>query len=162
MKNKWIVCWLLVLIVGASSCSPRSNVSTKEPVKSVEYFLPKWEFEEYPEKRIEIIRFHHTIECRDCETIGHFVIFLLKKEYQQECEEGLIIYRSVNTDLLENQPFIDQYEVLEEDFIITVIDGEKETFVHDETPFKLAREGKDLTPYLRKVISEGLKSIKQP
>ena len=161
MKNRRIVFSLIfVLIVSLVSCMPRPKVPLVAPVKSIEYYLPQWEFKESPEKRIEILRFHHTIECRDCATIGHFVIFLLKKEFQKECEQGLLIYRSVNSDLLENKALLDKYSVLEEDFIVSIVKGEKESFVHDETPFKLAKDGKDLTPYLRKVFSEGLKSLK--
>lgn len=160
MKKKMIVSLLLVSLVFISSCMPKPKVPINEPeVKSVEYYLPEWENKEHPAKRIEIVRFHHTVECRDCSIIGHFVLFLLKQEFQKECEEGLIIYRSVNSDLLENQSLLEKYNVLEEDFIINVVQGEKESFVHDEMPFKLAREGKDLTPYLRKIITDGLKLI---
>jgi hypothetical protein len=159
MKNKWIVLGLLLLSVTLCSCMPKPRVPIGGEVKSVEYYLPKWETEEHPEKRIEILRFHHTVECKDCATIGQFVIFLLKKEYQKECESGLIIYRSVNSDLLENKSLLDKYNVLEEDFVINVVNGEKESIVHDEEPFKLAKNGKDLTPYLRKVFSDGLKSL---
>jgi hypothetical protein len=159
MKNILIVLMLIVMVFSLTSCIPKPRVPIGGEVKSVEYYLPKWETEEHPEKRIEILRFHHTVECKDCATIGQFVIFLLKKEYQKECETGLIIYRSVNSDLLENKPLLDKYNVLEEDFVINIVNGEKESIVHDETPFKLAREGKDITPYLRKVFSEGLKSL---
>jgi len=150
---------LLMVMISAISCMPKPRMPLGEKIKSVEYYLPEWEFQDHPEKRIEIVRFHHSVECRDCSTIGHFVIFLLKKEYQKECEEGLIIYRSVNSDLLENKPLLEKYDVLEEDFVINIVNGEKEIIKHEETPFKLARDGKDITPYLRNVLSEGLKSI---
>lgn len=131
----------------------------KELVKSVEYYLPMWEDKDPPDIRVDMLHFHHTVQCNDCSIIGNAVLALLKEEYQQECEEGQIVYRSVNSDLLENKPLLDHYEVLEEDFIISIVNGEKETVVHDEAPFRLAREGKDLTPYLRKVITERLKAL---
>lgn len=151
---------VIVLIFSLISCIPKPRIPLVSPVKSVEYYLPKWEFIDHPEKRIEILRFHHNVECRDCTTIGHFAIYLLKKEFQKECEKGLLIYRSVNSDLLENKPLLDKYNVLEEDFVVNIVNGEKESIVHDETPFKLAKDGKDLTPYLRKVFSDGLISLK--
>jgi hypothetical protein len=151
---------IFVLIVSLVSCMPRPKIPLVAPVKSVEYYLPEWEFKDHPEKRIEIVRFHHTVECRDCATIGNFVVFLLKKEFQKECQEGLLIYTSINSELLENSHFLNKYNVQEEDFVVNIVNGEKESIVHDETPFKLAKDGKDLTPYLRKVFTEGLKSLK--
>lgn len=160
MKNKWVVLGLIFVSISLSACIPKPRVPIGGEVKSVEYYLPEWEFKDHPEKRIEIVRFHHTVECKDCATIGHFVIFLLKKEFQKECQDGLIIYRSVNSELLENSHLLDKYNVQEEDFVINIVNGENESIVHDEEPFKLAKDGKDLTPYLRKIFTEGLKNLK--
>lgn len=124
--------------------------------------MPEWEGKDLPTQRIEILRFHHSVECKDCATIGHFVVYLLKKEFQTECESGKVIYLSVNSDMLENKPLLDKFNVLEEDFVVSIVKGDKEEIRHDVTPFQLARDGKDLTPFLRKTIQEGLNKISKP
>jgi len=149
----------LLFLVSCRSLSP--NFPAKQ-IKSLEYYLPEWEGTELPSNRIEILRFHHTVECKDCATIGHFVVYLLKKEYQKECQEGRIVYLSVNSDMLENKPLLDKFNVLEEDFVVSFVSGDKEDIRHEVVPFKLAKEGKDLTPFLRKILQEGLSKISKP
>ena len=161
MKNKWIlVLILLLLITGCRKNTERA--SDKPKMISIVWYLPEWDTLELPENRVELLRFHHTVECEDCRMLGEMILYLLQKTFAEEAKQGKIIYKSINSELLENKPLLDHFQVMEEDFVINVVKQEEENVTHDPEPLGLAKEADKLYIYLKALLSDHLSKLDTP
>lgn len=152
--------FVLLLCMG---CQNKNVMPDKPlPVESVVWFSPEWENQDLPTNRIELLRFHHTVECQDCKMVGEMILFLLQNEFTSETKSGTIIYKSINSELLENKPILQHFEVYEEDFVINrVLDGQ-ETIYHDPKPLELAKEADKLHQYLKELMISELTKLRSP
>lgn len=158
MKNKWILLLIVCLIIPGCRHQPgKTSISPK--IIPIVWYLPEWETQELPEKRIELLRFHHTVECEDCRMVGEMVLYLLQNTFNEEAKQGKIIYKSINSELLENKPLLDHFQVMEEDFVINVVSQEEESITHDPQPLALAKEADKLHLYLKAMLSEHISKL---
>lgn len=158
MKNKCFSIILLLFVLTGCRIQP-GNKAVKPVINPVVWYLPEWEWEELPESRIELLRFHHTVECEDCRMVGEMVLFLLQNTYSQQAKEGSIIYKSINSELLENKPLLQHFEVMEEDFVINFVNEGSETVNHDPKPLELAKKADQLHLYLKELLERELKKL---
>lgn len=158
MKNKCLSVILLLFVL--TGCRMQPGTKADKPVVSpIIWYLPEWEWEELPESRIELLRFHHTVECEDCRMLGEMVLYLLQNTFSQEAREGKIIYQSINSELFENKPLLQHYEVMEEDFVINFVNKGTESVNHDPKPLGLAKQADQLHLYLKDLLQKELKKL---
>ncbi|MDD4664197.1 MAG: hypothetical protein PHD83_06015 [Caldisericia bacterium] len=158
MKNKWILIFIMLLLI--PGCRKNTEkVQNKPKMIPIVWYSPEWETRELPEKRIELLRFHHTVECEDCRMVGEMVLYLLQNTFNEEAKQGKIIYKSINSELLENKPLLDHFQVMEEDFVINVVSQEEESITHDPEPLALAKEADKLHIYLKEMLADHLSKL---
>jgi len=91
--------------------------------------------------------------------VGEMVLYLLQNTFNEEAKQGKIIYKSINSELLENKPLLDHFQVMEEDFVINVVTHEEESITHDPEPLALAKEADKLHLYLKEMLAEHISKI---
>jgi len=160
MKKKWMCLFIVVLLFSGCTKQDIRPVSAPKVIPIV-WYPAEWESQEPPENRIELLRFHHTIECEDCRMVGEMVLYILQNTFSEQAKKGIIIYKSINSELLENKPMLDHFQVMEEDFVVNIVTGEQESITHDPEPLALAKEADKLHLYLKKMLSDHLSLLNQ-
>ena len=94
--------------------------------------------------------------------VGEMVLYLMQNTFEKEAKQGKIIYKSINSELFENKPLLDHFQVMQEDFVINVVKKEEESITHDPKPLGLAKEADKLHIYLKALISDHLSKIDVP
>jgi len=94
--------------------------------------------------------------------VGEMVLYLMQNTFAEEAKQGKIIYQSINSELFENKPLLDHFQVMEEDFVINVVKQEEESIAHDPKPLGLAKEADKLHIYLKALLSDHLAKLDAP
>ncbi len=160
-RNLFIFTLCAILTIGTISCrrsqktEPSGTHGFHEIIDSRRYFPENYLEVELPEQRLEILHFHHTIECIECYLIGEALMELLTNNYQEEVNRGLITYRRINSEYLENKPILFDYAVMEEDFITHIMTEELDQITQHHYLWPMALEHSELLkPTLAEIISE--------
>ena len=112
-----------------------------------------------PPTRLDLLRFHHTEECEECFLIGEAVLDILNKEYSPELEQGLITYRAVNSEYLENKPLLLHYGVMEEDFVTNVLSPTLDQIDQHHELWLITKDSSQLRQALLQIIQERFELI---
>ena len=120
--KRMILCFLLLsLLCSFSACKTKQNSTKKTINKTIQYYPENYLELDLPEYRLDIVRTHHTVECADCLIIHEATLDVLNKEYPDELKKGLITYRAIDCEYLENKPLVLKYDAMEEDFITHIV-----------------------------------------
>ncbi len=83
--------------------------------------------------QLEVYYTHSTNRCAGCRAIEDQTIETLQHDFKTELEQGIIMFKAINIDEVENESFVEKYEVWGSSlFIIKNGSGEK---------FDLTRDG---------------------
>lgn len=91
--------------------------------------------------------------------VGEMVLYILQHTFEQEARQGIIIYKSINSEFLENKSILEHFEVYEEDFVMNIVQDGKETILHDPKPLELAKEADKLHIYLKELLVKHLSKL---
>jgi hypothetical protein len=161
-KNKLFGLFLIfIILITLNSCKSRNSYSIITKSLDIEYYPENFEYLNLPDNRIEIIRFHHTLECDDCFIIGNAFLSILKKDYTDLCEKGIITYRAVNSELLSNKPLCEKYESLEEDLVLNVVIDNQDNLSHLHDLWLLTDDLEKLNSKITEILNKDLQNIKK-
>jgi len=162
-KNKFnflfSVFLVFIILINFNSCKSKVNNSIIIQSSDIEYYPANFELLNLPENRIEIIRFHHTEECDDCFIIGNAFLSILKKEYSELCQKGIITYRAVNSELLSNKSLCEKYESLEEDLVLNTVINNKDNLSHLHDLWLLTKDLEKLNSKIKELLDKELQNI---
>jgi len=149
---------IILLLINYSSCKSNSSLKIAESL-DIEYYPADFEFLNLPENRIEIVRFHHTVECDDCFIIGKAFLSILNVDYADLCKIGTITYRAVNSELLSNKPLCEKYESLEEDLVLNAVINNKDNLYHLHDLWLLTDDLEKLNIKIKEILNKELLNI---
>ncbi len=99
-----------------------------------------------PDYRLDIVHFWH--ECLESYYIGEAIKEILQEHYQEEVEQGLITYRLVRSQYLENSELVFNYKAMTEDFVTHLITEEKDEMKNHHFLWYIAEDEERLRQYL--------------
>jgi hypothetical protein len=159
IKSSFFIVLIFSILFSLYGCKLNNNKEIIKKSPDIEYFPENFEDINLPDNRIEIVRFHHTVECKDCLVLGNVVLSILKKDYEDACKNGIITYRSANSELLSNKPLCEKYESLEEDLVFNIVLNNKDQISHHHELWLLASEQKKLEEKLSELLKKEIETI---
>ena len=118
MKHPRMLYFFIVLCIffgSLTSCSNQKE-TTKDLSVQTEYYYPEnWSIDNPPEKHVEIVQFYHADKCDTCILLQETLKNLLNTKYRDFSEEGIVIYRGIATNYIENLALKQEFFVMEED-----------------------------------------------
>jgi hypothetical protein len=152
----------MVLVLSMNACRTTQQTSQQKHntlAQTIRYYPAHYLDMDLPTERLDLVRFHHTEECDDCFLIGEAVLDVLNHEYSHELEQGLITYRVVNSEYLENKPLLLKYEVMEEDFATHTLSSSLDQIEQHHDLWLITDNKLLLRQALLQIIQERLKLI---
>lgn len=99
-------------------------------------------------EKIEVIHFHATQQCWSCTTVGDFTEKSLKNRFAEEVEEGKIVFKSINYELLENSEITQKYKAYGSSLFINLIYDGKDHISEDVQVWRLVNSEIQFREYL--------------
>ncbi len=150
----------LCFILFMSSCRFGAPQTRSPIAPSIRYYPENYLQMDLPEYRLDLVRFHHTVECEDCYLIGEAILDVLEKDYSSELSQGIITYRTVNSEYLENKPLLLQYSVMEEDFVSHLISPDHNEIKQHHDLWLMVDDDEQLRHELTIIIEQMMTQLK--
>lgn len=150
---------LLLISISLNACGVPGKKNEYKEIQTIRYHPSNYQELDLPSTRLDLVRFHHTEECEECFLIGEAVLDILNKEYSQELERGMITYRAVNSEYLENKPLLLHYGVMEEDFVTNVLSPTIDQIEQHHDLWLITKDSTQLRQALLQIIEERLELI---
>ena len=107
-----------------------------------------------PADKIEVIHFHAEKQCFSCLTVGEFALKTIQEKFKQEYESGIIVFKDINIDLIENQEIVQKYGVQGSSlFVNGIIDG-KDNIVEDINVWRLVYDENYFKTYFESSLNK--------
>jgi hypothetical protein len=104
--------------------------------------------------QVIVYYFHTTRRCETCRNFEAYTDELLKNYFPQELEKGTVVYRVINTDLPENNHFIDEYQLITKSIVLSdVREGKQVRWKNLDRIWELAHNKDDFVKYVRDEIT---------
>ena len=145
MKNFKIVSILIV------SCLFFSNLGLSQSTLESEKLI---------KNKIEVINFHSTNRCMTCNAIEANTKHTLETFFSDEVKQGIIIQKTLNIDVAENEKIAETFEASGTSLFLNVIIDNNETQI-DLTNFAFTkgRDKEEFTKGLKKKIEKQLEKM---
>lgn len=99
--------------------------------------------------KIEVFLFHPIQRCITCTTIGKFTGETVAEFFQPELKDGLIEFREININLLENKTLVQKFQASGSSLFINVITNGQDNISEDTTVWRLTQDESQFKTYLK-------------
>ncbi len=108
--------------------------------------------------KLEVFNFHSTHRCMTCNAIEANTKYTLNTYFKDEIENGLIVQKTVNIDLKENEKLATKFEASGTSLFLNKItaDGKEEQINLTNMAFKKGKDKEAFSKELQRLISENL------
>lgn len=106
--------------------------------------------------KLEVYYFHRTARCYSCKTIGQYVRETMEEKYSQQIKDGLIDFRELNVELLENKEIAKKYQASGSSLFINQIIDDKDNIEQDTNVWRLLGNKTKFKSYLENKIDSYL------
>jgi hypothetical protein len=108
-----------------------------------------------PATRADVVVTYFTtdVRCKSCRTIEALSRQAIEEGFPEELARGEVVYRVVNTDLPENEHFIDDYQITNKTVIVShQVDGEETEWTGRQDVWLLLDEPEEFLTYVREPV----------
>ncbi len=148
---------LFLLLFFASCHGLMQETSNHQTFETISYYPENLLEMDLPSERLEILHFRS--DCLESYYIGTILLDLLQTNYAQEVSEGIISYRKIQSEYLENQSLLMQYGAMKEDFISHLIKKDSDRIDQHHLLWYIAEDEEKVIEYLEKLINESLEKL---
>lgn len=110
-----VVILLLTFSFFWSGCEEINVPDSSSINETIIYYPQNFLQMDLPDYRLDMVHFWH--ECLESYFIGEALMEILQEHYQDEIAQGLITYRRVRSQYLENSDIVFNYKAMTEDFV---------------------------------------------
>jgi len=133
---------ILTITTVAISRNSQTESNTNDSGDKIEETIIK------PDK-IEVFLFHPTQRCITCITIGKYAGETVAEFFQPELRDGLIEFREINIDLLENKELAQKFQASGSSLRVNVITNGQDNISEDTTVWRLTQNETQFKTYLK-------------
>ena len=139
--------WQLV----APACTRGASVAASAATSAV--VLPQKSERQAP-LRVIAYYFHVSVRCVTCRTIEEYAKEALDQGFPKELKQGIVEWRPVNVQLLENRHFIKDYRLYTRSLVLVKVrDGKQTEWRNLEKVWELVGRKSDFLKYVRAHVS---------
>lgn len=110
-----------------------------------------------PVQKVIAYYFHVTVRCVTCRTIEEYAKEAVERGFPEELKKGIVEWRPVNVQLLENRHFIKDYQLYTRSLVLVKVrDGKQLEWRNLEKVWELAGRKNDFLRYVRAHVSSYL------
>jgi len=88
-------------------------------------------------EKIEVLHFHATQQCWSCITVGEYALKTIKERFPEEYEKGIIVFKDINGELLENREIVNKFKASGSSLFINAIKDGLDHIEEDVTVWRL-------------------------
>lgn len=103
--------------------------------------------------KIEVIHFHATQQCWSCITVGEYALKTIQERFPQEYKNGIITYKDINGELLENRDIVVKYQAGGSSLFVNAIANGKDNIEEDVTVWRLVSDEKKFKDYFENKLN---------
>jgi len=107
-----------------------------------------------PGQKVIAYYFHVTVRCVTCRTIEEYAKEAVERGFSEELKKGMVEWRPVNVQLLENRHFIKDYRLYTRSLVLVKVrDGKQVEWRNLEKVWELVGRKSDFLRYVRAHVS---------
>lgn len=126
---------LLVIITGCNEQTSKTQNNNSSKTNNINNY-PMSSAEQVAEK-LEIYYFHRTVRCYSCRTVGQYVREVIEQKYTKQLKNGVIDFRELNVELLENKEIAKKYQASGSSLFINRIINNRDNIEQDTNVWRL-------------------------
>ncbi|MBU1130219.1 hypothetical protein KKE45_02755 [Patescibacteria group bacterium] len=100
-----------------------------------------------PADKIEVFHFHGTRQCRSCIAVGEYALATIKEKFGQEYESGKIVFKDINSGLVENSKIVAKYQAVGSSLFVNAIIDKKDNIKEDTAVWRLVNNRDKFVDY---------------
>ncbi len=140
-----------------SGCEKHDVSITLPTNETILYFPENLTEMDLPDYRLDIVHFWH--ECLESYFIGEALMEILPEYYQDEVNQGLITYRRVRSQYLENSEIVFNYKAMTEDFVTHLITPDADEMKNHHFLWYIAEDEEKLHQYLKDMLQSMMSKL---
>ncbi|MFP4189630.1 MAG: nitrophenyl compound nitroreductase subunit ArsF family protein [Candidatus Woesearchaeota archaeon] len=155
MNMKWnlSIFFMLVLIVVLTGCG---SIASSESVTGNAVSEQETRERTINIDKLEIFHFHGNNQCHSCITVGDYAEATVETYFEDELEEGVIVFDHINGQLPENRGLVEKYGATGSSLWLGTYDGDDFTAEQDVQVWYKIRDKQAYMDYLKGVIEDKL------
>lgn len=152
MKGKTILIYLLLFIAITFATYIVTVNSETTKVAAQDNKLVDIQINETAD-RLEVYYFHRTQRCSTCLAIGRYTKEIIQEKFSDQASEGMIDFREINIDLVENAEIVSKYRATGQSLYINAVKDGKDNINQDIKIWRLVRSEGQFKDYLASRIN---------
>ncbi|MFW5884986.1 MAG: nitrophenyl compound nitroreductase subunit ArsF family protein [Patescibacteria group bacterium] len=106
--------------------------------------------------KVVLANFHGTQRCASCEAVGEYAEKTVEERFEEEREEGRVVFKSINGELPENKEITKKYQARGSSLYINAVKDGEDNIQEDTRVWRIVSSEEKFMDYLENEINSYL------